>query len=131
MTNKVVLITSIIGVLVSLVSKNSVSIGICSKSDTVCRLSFDITEHFAYIFVPVLFFSFVTYFAPERIFASWWKFARVAIPVAFIANALLVYDMSKSTDAFDDIVYIPVLILIYGSFILGSAWQIWKGWSNK
>lgn len=101
---------------------------ICSNS---CRdIVIDVGE--SMFFFPVVFmFSLITYFAPERVFASWWKFARVAIPVAFIANALLMYDMSQSTDAFDDIVYIPVLILIYGSFILGSAWQIWKGWRNK
>lgn len=117
--------------LLIIIFDNVYKIGICENGDVTCRGYYrSVGESFLF-FIPVLFFTIITYFAPDRVFASWWKFACIAIPVAFMANALLMYDMSKSTDAFDDIVYIPLLILIYGSFILGSAWQIWKGWRNK
>lgn len=126
---KIILWASIFGSILFYLLFISKTINIC---DVYCSSSTITSYHKNTLVFPfILIFSLITYFAPERVFASWWKFARIAIPVAFIVNALLMYDMSKSTDAFDDIVYIPVLILIYGSFILGSAWQIWKGWRNK
>lgn len=130
MKKNYVLFVTAVGTVLLFLFENAKFISFCSDNYKCIDMSIKIGRIFL-IFPFILIFSLITYFAPERVFASWWKFARISIPVAFIANALLMYDMSKSTDAFDDIVYIPVLILIYGSFTLGSVWQIWKGWRNK
>ncbi len=83
-------------------------------------------------FIPVFIFSLITYFAPERVFASWWKFARIAIPAIFIPVLLINMEVHHNPNGdWQDIFDLQALILLYSIFILGSAWQIWKGWRNK
>jgi len=84
------------------------------------------------LFFPfILFFLLGTYFAPERVFAAWWKFARIAIPAIFIPILLINLELHhgpqvKMPELFD----IPALIFLYSVFTIGSVWQIWKGWRS-
>lgn len=100
-------------------------------SGTCQRSVINIGESF--FFFPVVFlFSLITYFAPERVFASWWKFARIAIPAIFIPVLLINMEVHHNPNGdWQDIFDLQALILLYGIFILGSAWSIWKGWRNK
>lgn len=84
------------------------------------------------LFFPfILLFSLITYFAPERVFAAWWKFAKFAIPVIFVL--LLIVNLGLlhgKNDAWPALIDIPALIFLYSVFTLGSIWQIWKGWRS-
>ena len=131
MIKKATLLISVLGSTASLISKNSVLLGICDDDAYGCRTNLNYIEHISYFFVLVFLFSLITYFTPARTFQSWWKFARIAIPVCFILSAIILYDASKSTDFFDKVIYMPALTLIYGVFTIGSTWQIWKGFRQK
>jgi hypothetical protein len=85
------------------------------------------------LFCPfILFFSLVTYFAPERVFQSWWKFARIAIPLIFIPVLLINLEVHHSKNGqWQDIFDLQILILLYSIFTIGSIWAIWKRWRSK
>lgn len=128
---KIILIISVLGSLFALTAKNSVALGICDKSAYACRVMSDKLEHSGYFFVPVLLFSLITYFAPERVFASWWKFARIAVPAIFIPVLLINLELHHGPQVEMPALFdIPALIFLYGVFTLGSIWQIWKGWRS-
>lgn len=130
--NKVILAASSIGVFTSLISKYSVLLNICGKSDYSCRENLDNIEHSTYIFFPIFVFSLITYFAPERVFASWWKFARIAIPAILIPVLLINLEVHHNPNGdWQDIFDVQILALLYSIFTIGSAWQIWKGWRSK
>ncbi len=132
MKKNIVSAISFCGLVMLFIANNSVRLQICSKSNYSCRTNWDTLEQSMYFFVPTFLFSLITYFAPERVFISWWKFARIGIPVVFagslIVNLGLLHGRNDVLPALTDI---PALILIYGTFILGSVWQIWKGWKKN
>jgi len=86
---KRVLIASIIFSVVFILSIFSREIGMCPPySYSTCS---DFSESLAMLFFPILplfFFSLVTYFMREEIFQSWWRFARVWVPLSMIAILL-------------------------------------------
>lgn len=86
--------------------------------------------HRSFLFFPFLFlFSLITYFAPERVFAAWWKFARLAIPLIFIPILLINLELHHGPQVqMPQLFDIPALIILYSIFTIGSVWQIWKGW---
>jgi hypothetical protein len=123
-----ILLGSIILSLLILAAEYSYKIGLCEVGEVLCRNEYR-SWGSVFLFFPFLFiFSLLTYFAPDRIFQSWWKFARIAIPICFVLSAFTSYNYSQSTDVFEGLIYIPTFILIYGTFTIGSLWQIWKGW---
>lgn len=100
--------------------------------DYSCQRTIINTGESFFFFPFVLVFSLITYFSPDRVFQSWWKFARIGIPVAFILSLLINLEVHHSPGGqWEDIFDIPALILIYGVFTLGSIWQIWKGFKQK
>jgi hypothetical protein len=131
MKKNIILTISFFGSLTSLVAKNSAKLQICDKSDYSCRTNWDTLELILYFFVPVLLFSLITYFAPERVFAAWWKFARIAIPSIFVAVLLINLELHHGPQVrMPELFDIPALVLLYSIFIIGSVWQIWKGWRS-
>jgi hypothetical protein len=84
----------------------------------------------ALFFFPLVFiFSVITYFTPDRIFQSWWKFARIAIPLIFIPVLLINLEVHHSQHGeLQGILDIPALILLYGIFSVGSLIAIFRGW---
>ena len=85
------------------------------------------------LFFPLIFlFSLITYFTPERIFLSWWRFARLAIPVIFFITLIINLGFHHKPDAiWEDMFDAPAIILLYSIFVIGSSWQIWKGWKRN
>ncbi len=76
----------------------------------------------------------ILYFLPRSIFKSWWKFARIAIPIIFIISTIInlqFHHRSGGLFNMDNLFDLPILFLMYGVFIVGSLWQIWKGYKNS
>ncbi len=70
----------------------------------------------------------------EIVVRTWWKFARIAIPIILVISTLINLQLHHSSGGFmnmDDMFDIPALILIYTVFILGSLIQIWRGYKQK
>jgi hypothetical protein len=127
--------TLLVSALLSLyifVPDNAYKLGLCDVGDVACRYSYRIWGE-AFLFFPLVFlFALITYFAPERVFQSWWRFARIGIPVAFASALVINLELLLSPgEQWGALFSIPALIIIYGAFTTASAWQIWKGWRAK
>ena len=86
------------------------------------------------IFPIVLFFSIVTYRAPERVFAAWWKFARLSVPLLFAVSVVINLGYFHSDGGvlkMDDVVDQVLLSGVHLLFILGSIIQIIRGYRQK
>lgn len=89
--------------------------------------------HNVLLFTPfLLFFSLITYFAPEKVFQNWWRFARIAVPVvlilAFIINLELHHNPNGQMQNMFDA---PALGMLYLIFTIGSVVQIIRGYRQK
>ncbi len=131
---KIVLLVSLVASGLMLVFRNTVSLNLCGKREYDCRGVYDTLEINLYIFVFVLFFSIITYKVPERIFAAWWKFTRVALPLILILTILINLKLHHSpggwinTDADIDR---TTIVLMYAIFVIGSLIQIIRGYRQK
>jgi len=73
-------------------------------------------------------------FLPVRIFNSWWKFARVAVPVILVLSIVVnlqFHHRSGGLFNMDNLFDLPILILMYGTFVVGSLVQIYRGYRSK
>jgi len=127
-----VLIFSAIGSVILLITKYSVDINLCNQVDYNCRKFFDNIENILYLFPLILLFSFVVYFMNERVFFSWWRFAKYAIPIILIINTIIVSGiLHNPTGRWQDIFDIPIIISLYTIFIIGSLIQIYRGYRAR
>lgn len=86
--------------------------------------------HRSFIFFYfILFFSLATYFTPERIFQSWWRFTRIAAPIvlilAFVINLELHHNPAGEMQNIFDA---PALWVLYVIFSIGSLVAIYRGY---
>ncbi len=80
-------------------------------------------------FYIILFFSLVTYKMPARIFVLWWTFAKFAIPLVFVLSLLINFGIfHSSSGTWQDMFDVPIIMLLYCIFILGSLIQIIRGY---
>lgn len=128
---KVALGVSVLGLSAYLLSKYSVSVGLCTELDYICRSQFDSFEQTLFFFYFSLFFSLLTYFSPEKVFQSWWRFARITAPVililVFIINLELHHDPAGEMQNIFDA---PALWAMYIFFTLGSVVSVVIGWQK-
>jgi hypothetical protein len=130
----IVLTVSSIGTTLVLVSMNSVNLGLCDKSAYTCRNFFDTTEHVFYFFPIILLFSLITFRLKESVFLAWWKFARIATPLIFIASIIISLGLHHNPGGFfnmDDSIDLIYYFIMYGTFVLGSLVQIYRGQKQK
>jgi len=74
------------------------------------------------------------YFLPRSAFIKWWKFARTAIPIILVISTIINLQLHHNSNSFlnmDNMFDLPILIVMYVIFIIGSLWQIWKGYKNR
>lgn len=98
-----------------------------------CRLASDGVLLHTIILSGISFlFAGILSFLPERISKSWWKFARIAIPVIFVISTLINLQLHHSPSGgvmdLDEIFDLPALVFMYIVFIVGSCVQIWRGY---
>ncbi|PIW97052.1 hypothetical protein COZ82_01660 [Candidatus Kaiserbacteria bacterium CG_4_8_14_3_um_filter_38_9] len=114
--------------------KNSVNLDLCQQSDYICRAYFNKLERFISPSILLLFFSFLTYKLPNRVFTYWWKFARLAIPAVFFLVILINLRLHHTPGGWmnlDNEIDLLMIYLIYGLFTLGSVIQIVRGFWSK
>ena len=82
---KKLLVLSILGVLLFGVFLTISFKGLCSFSYICDRAHDDSMVYVFFLFIPLFIFSLITYKMREGIFESWWKFARIWIPLSMLA----------------------------------------------
>lgn len=131
----IVLIGSVTAIFLVFISRNVVDLNICNNLDYVCRTIWDTIENISYFFILLFIFSLLTFFMHSRVFNSWWKFARIAIPVILFISTLINLKLHHSPSGgvlnMDDMFDLPILFLMYVVFVVGSLVQIYKGYRNK
>ncbi len=130
----IILGISVFGVLVMMILRNSVVLGLCSYNDFSCRGFADDFEHILYVFPIILFFSLVTYFVKDSVFQTWWKFARIAVPVVLLISFIISLELHHTpggwfnVDNEVDIVYLTITYLV---FSIGSVIAIVRGYRKE
>ncbi len=128
------LLLSILGVALMWLARNSVTLNICNQLDYTCRDNLDKVENILYFAPIALFFSLLTYKMPDRVFAAWWKFARIAVPIILFISWLISLELHHNPGGFfnmDNNFDILGLMLMYTIFIVGSVIQIYRGYRQK
>lgn len=91
-------------------------------SETVYNLS---------IFFPfILLFSLITFKMQESVFAAWWKFARVAVPLVFFVLFLVSLELHHTHATLFNLDHekdLAIYFVTYSVFVLGSLVQIFRG----
>lgn len=131
---KIVLATSLLGVLLAFIARNVIDLGICTSLNYDCRLLWDKVENISYFFIFILLFSLITYKMKPEAFRNWWKFARVAIPIILVISTVINLQLHHTSGGFfnmDNMFDLPALILMYSIFVMGSLIQIYRGYRGK
>lgn len=126
-----VLVLSVLGTIGMYILFNSRDVGLC---DLNCGDWLNKTQDNFLFFPIILSFSLLTYFMNQRVFNSWWSFARITIPIIFIVSVIINLKLHHNSNSFfnmDNMFDLPILITMYAIFIVGSLWQIWKGYKNS
>jgi len=114
------------------VAMNSVEVGICGETLYSCRKTLDSIEHLFYFFPLILFFSLLTYKMKDSAFKAWWRFAKWAIPIIFLASFIIAQGYHHHPGGwmnFDSAIDLAMYIAMYSIFILGSTIQIFRGYN--
>lgn len=131
---KTIFFLSLIATGAMLIFRNSTLLNLCEKREYVCREYYDTFEISLYIFVFVLFFSIITYKAPERVFNAWWGFTRIALPVILLLTVLINLKLHHSPGGWINVdadVDSAAFVLMYIIFVLGSLVQIARGYYRR
>lgn len=104
--------------------------------DVLGRQYLEMISNFLVFFPSVLFFVLLTYKMPDRVFRSWWEYAKIAIPVTFITSLLISLDVFHSgtpggngwLPSLDQVINLFFIILTIFLFTLGSLIQIYRGY---
>ena len=124
-----ILLLALLGSLISYALFHSRETGLCSFycGDFINKIQLA----FLFSFV-ILVFSLITYKLPARVFSAWWQFAKFAIPVVLCVSLLVNMGILHSSfGAWQNMLDVPVIILLYLLFILGSLIQIIRGYYQK
>ena len=119
---KGLVVLSVIGLVIFVLFTFSREFGFCStNSYSSCGVFFDGLGEALLPMFPLLLFSLVTYFMPEKIFKTWSRFALVWIPVSMIGIFLApeysgdwLYPVTKGSVAF----LTSILFTIISSLII-------------
>jgi hypothetical protein len=128
---KIILACSFLGTIILYVLFNTREFGLCELGcgDWVDRIQNN------FLFFPViLVFSIATFFLKGETFNSWWKFARIAIPIIFVISTIINLQLHHTPGGFfnmDNMFDLPIIFLMYAVFVLGSLIQIYRGYRNK
>ena len=121
MTKKQILWIGFLGIIAFLVSVFSIDIKLCpSYSYSSCSQFFSFFGETIFIFIPLFLLSLITYKMRDNIFQTWFKFARIWVPLTIIlvllspeyGNALL--PVEKGTVSF----FMSALFLIISLIII-------------
>ncbi len=116
------------------VFRNATEMGLCGPRSFNCSTTSNILENSLYIFFAVLFFSIVTYRAPEGVFSAWWRFSSLVIPVILVLSFLVNLGYFHRPGGFmnmDDFVDQIILVAAHAFYMIGSIIQTIRGYRQK
>ncbi len=128
---KISLTVSFLGTVLGYVLFNTRDFGFCeiSCADWVGKYQN------IFLFFPILLiFSVSFFFLSEKMFLSWWKFARIAIPLILFLSWVISLGLHHTQGGFfnmDNALDLLGLMILYAIFVIGSIVQIWKGYRSK
>lgn len=84
------------------------------------------------LFFPFIFlFSLITYFNNVIYFSKWWKFARLTVPLVFVAQFIIGLGLHHNPGGWfsmDQTIDLFILFALYGFFVLGSLFQMFRAY---
>jgi hypothetical protein len=131
---KVITLISAVGTSIIFIGRNSIELGLCSEADNACRSSLYSIGEISYFFPLILLFSLIIYWLPVQVFKSWLKFLLVWGPITIIVTTLVHLQWHHRGGGImnmDNIFDVPIILTMYGVFVLGSLIQIYRGWNRK
>lgn len=126
MNKRTVLAISFTGSLVFLVTLFAKQLGLCSVVNSSCVEIFDpIAENFS-AFIPLLLVALITYKVREEVYRTWFRFARIWIPLSMLAILVApeyssdwMFSIEKGTVAF----FSSVLFVLISLIIVLVSWS--------
>ena len=99
----------------------------CSYS---CIANYDgLLANWLFFFVINLFFLSFIFFFNKLLYKRWWSFSKYATPLVIFFITLIGLGLHHSPSGdLQNIIDVPILILVYSFFILGSIIQIIRGY---
>jgi|GEM_PF-2153114 len=86
---KCVLFFSLTLVILNTIATNTVNFGICPGYPTRCFDKADLIISYTYIFIPVFFFSLITFFTKPEVSRPWIVFSFFMVPLSLILISFL------------------------------------------
>lgn len=129
--NKIIFLSVLVGTFIAIMLFNSRSLGLCN---IYCGSAIGKYQDIFLIFPIILLFSVATLFTREAVFQAWWSFARVAIPAILLISFVISLELHHSPGGWfntDNEVDIVMTAGMYVLFILGSVWQMYRGFREK
>lgn len=109
-------------------SKYAVSLSICSSTNYSCRTIFDDIENL-FLFGPVLFpLILLISLLPNHYFTTWWKFARIGLPLALAAVVYVNLTFTSGYMSWGTGFDLLIIGAIYGLFTLASLISVAYVW---
>jgi hypothetical protein len=125
----VILVVSVIGSLISFITRNSVNFNICEKFDYPCRVIANNIEHINYSFVIILVFSLITYKLPETISRAWVKYCIFSVPIVLFISTYINLGFHHNPNGSWQNIFDPTMLwTLYILFSIGSIIAIFIGW---
>ena len=125
---KIIVLFSILGTFFAYAMFNSREVGLCN---IYCGQAIGKYQDILLIFPIILFFSLATYFAKDSVFKTWWKFARIAVPIVLLITFIISLELHHSPGGWfntDNEVDIFYTLIAYFLFCLGSVIAIVRGY---
>jgi hypothetical protein len=134
LSKKVFLVSLVISMITLVLDLVNVGDKLCSSYSCRSLLESNLLSLFS-ITCLISLFSLFLIFSKESTFLYWWKFARVATPLVLVASILLNIDSNNTQGGilmnFNSEFNQVLISLMYLTFILGSAWQMYRGFKQK
>lgn len=133
--NKKVIVLSIIGLILGVLLTELPELGICNSSFCYDVLSDIIGVAIGFYSISLLLISFILLFLRSEIYASWWKFARIYLPLALLLILIMglsssdgSWGVSADFDAEITIWLTSGLFLVISLIIIAvKSWKLRKG----
>jgi len=71
-------------------------------------------------------------FFPQRVYFTWWRFAKIALPLLFILVTLQIVSLNQPRGGLNFVDFdLYVLVFLYVIFLIGSLIQIYRGYKKQ
>lgn len=137
--NTLIIVTALFGSILFFLGSYSSELGLCAETAYECRGTYNDLSKLSPFFVLILLFSTSIYFLPKSVFATWWRFASICIPIIFILLILVNFGLLQSNQygsfglgsLYNNMTEQLLNYVLLTIFTLGSLIQIYRGYRSK